>query len=195
MPAYTLNGIKGVKMEANKNRQRNEGARDNKVTKPKKVSIPEDTIIKVRSNFFGSIHYKNLITQTKIKWKRQGDIQLMPLRELRAMRMAQPGFFEKRWIAIEGVADGEECEATVYDICKSLEIIEFYKNSINPGEFAKACLWSDREIEDNVSMMSPAMKENFIVALNTYIADGRLDSLRRIKAFERALECDLRSLA
>lgn len=181
-------------MEPNKIKQRNDVDRERKPAKPKKINIPEDTIIRVKSNFFGSLHYKNPITQTKIKWKRQGEIQLVSLRELRAMRMAQPGFFEKRWIAIEGVANGEECEATVYDICKSLEIIEFYKNYVDPSEFAKACQWSDREIEDRVALMSPAVKENFIVALNTYIADGRLDSLRRIKTFERVLECDLRCL-
>jgi hypothetical protein len=41
-------------------------------------------------------------------------------------------------------------------------------------------------------MMSAEAKVNLAVALNTYIEKGILDSLKRIKAFEEVLGCDLR---
>lgn len=100
--------------------------------KPKKTgfTIPEDTLIKVKSGFYGKLYYKNLITQERVIWERQGEVQTMTLRELRAMRTAQPAFFKNQWIFIDGVADGEDCQASSYDICKALVVTEFYKDFI-----------------------------------------------------------------
>lgn len=181
-------------MEKNKT-----GAKEKTVaeTKPKAVKkeatvINENTLIKVKSGFYGKLYYKNLITQERVVWERQGDVQIMPMRELRAMRTTQPAFFKNQWVVITGVADGEDCNATPYDICKALAITEFYKNFIDPSEFALVCNWDNNEIADKVKLMSPGARENLIVALNQFIKDGSLDSIRKIKAFEDSLGCELR---
>lgn len=162
----------------------------NKKTTP--LTIPEDTLVKVKSGFYGKLYYKNLVTHERVIWERQGEIQIMTLRELRAMRTTQPAFFKNQWIIIEGVADGEDCNATAYDICKSLAVTEFYKDFIDPSKFNVVCEWSESDIADKINLMSPGAKENLIVALNQFIKNGQLDSIRRIKAFEKALNCDLR---
>lgn len=180
-------------MEKVQNETKNNANTEVKVVKAKKnIVIPEDTLIKVKSCFYGKLYYKNLITRERIVWERQGEEQIMSLRELRAMRTAQPAFFKNQWIIIVGIADGENCNATTYDICKSLAVSEYYKNFIDPSKFDEVCDWLDSEIEDKVSMLSPGAKENLIVALNGFITDGRLDSIRKIKAFEKALGCELR---
>jgi len=177
-------------MEANKND--NKTKVDVGIRQKPQLIIPEDTLIKVKSNFYGKLYYKNLVTQERIIWENQGEIQTMTLRELRAMRTQQAGFFRNQWLIIVGVADGEDCKATPYDICKSLTITDFYKNFIDPSEYESICEWNESEINERVSLLSPASKENLIVALNQYISDGRLDSIRRIKAFEKALDCELK---
>ena len=40
--------------------------------------------------------------------------------------------------------------------------------------------------------MSNGAEENLVVALNTYIEKGVLDSVKSIRAFEDALGCELR---
>jgi hypothetical protein len=40
--------------------------------------------------------------------------------------------------------------------------------------------------------MSAEARVNLVVALNTYIEKGILDSIKRIKAFEEVLDCDLK---
>lgn len=158
----------------------------------KQVTISEDTLVKVKSGFYGKLYYKNLVTGERVVWENQGEIQTMTVRELRAMRTQQPGFFKNQWLIIAGVADGERCKATPFDICKALVITEYYKNFIDPSNFDQVCDWSDAQIEENVALMSPGARENLIVALNQFIADGRLDSIKKIRTFEKALGCDLK---
>lgn len=179
-------------MEKTQNDIKNNTAAEPRATKTKKITLPEDTLIKIRSGFYGKIYYKNPITRETIVLENQGEEQIVPLRELRAMRTAQPAFFKNQWIIITGVADGEDCSATTYDILKSLVAVEYYKNFIDPDKFDEVCDWQEGQISEKISMLSPKVKENLIVALNGFIASGRLDSIRKIKAFEKALDCELR---
>lgn len=178
-------------MEKIQNDVKNSTVAEHKTTRTKKVSIPEDTLIRIRSGFYGKIYYKNPITREKIVFENQGDEQVVTLRELRAMRTSQPAFFKNQWIIIVGVADGEDCSASSYDILKSLAAGEYYKNFIDPVRFDEVCDWSESEIAEKIAMLSPGAKENLIVALNGFIKSGRLDSIKKIKAFEKALNCEL----
>lgn len=158
----------------------------------KPTAIPEGTLIKVKSGFHGKLYYKNLVTQERVVWENFGETQVMTLRELRAMRTTQPAFFKNQWLIIVGVADGEDCEATPYEICKCLVVTEYYKDFIDPDDFDLVCEWDENEIKCRIEMMAPGVRENLIIALNEYISSGRLDSIKKIKAFEKALDCELR---
>jgi hypothetical protein len=71
-----------------------------------------------------------------------------------------------------------------------LIVSQYYQNFLDPSNFGTACQWREKEIEENVALMSTSAKENFIIALNGFVANGTLDSMRRIKAFEKALNCN-----
>ncbi len=179
-------------MENTKNTAKEAGGTELKRAKKSSLTIPEDTLVRVKSGFYGKLYYKNLITHERVVWERQGEVQIMTLRELRAMRTTQPAFFKNQWIIIDGVAEGEESTASAYDICRALAVTEFYKDFVDPCKFDVVCRWDESDIEEKTKMMSPGARENLIVALNQFIASGQLDSIRKIKAFEKALGCDLR---
>ena len=115
----------------------------------------------------------------------------MFMRELRAMKSRNVGFFKNQWIIILGVADGEEREATPADIYKALIVGQYYNNFIDPSNFNEICGWDEKKIAERIPLLTSSAKENLVVALNGYIKSGQLDSIKKIRAFERALGCEL----
>lgn len=167
----------------------------NKTSEPvkkKTVQIEDRTMIKVKSIYYGQVNYRNKRSGEQTIWENMGDIQLMPFGELRIMKAEQVGFFKNQWLMIVGVADGEKCTATPAEICHALVIDQYYKNFINPEDFGALCESSPDIIKERVSLMNDAAKDNLIVALNEFIANGTLDSIKKIKAFEEVLGCELR---
>lgn len=159
---------------------------------PKKVvRITDDVQVKVKSNYYGTLFFKNKRTGDSVTWKNPGEIQIVTMGDLKAMKAEQSAFFRNQWVFILGVADHEDCNATFEDICKALVIEQHYQNYIEPTNYREICGWSEKEIAERVAMLTPGARENLIVALNTYIKEGVLDSLRKIKAFEEALGCKL----
>ena len=155
------------------------------------TNISDNVLVKVKSGFHGKLYYKNLVTKEPTIWEHAGDIQIMSMSNLRAMKAQQVSFFKNQWVIILGVADGESCKATAEDICRILIVSQYYENFIDPSKFDAACNWNEDEIAEKVSLMSVGAKENLVVALNGFIKSGRLDSIRKIKAFEKALGCEL----
>lgn len=166
--------------------------RKKEIKKNTVVNISDDVLINVKSGFHGRLSYRNPVTGETTVWEHQGEIQVMTMRELRAMKGRQIAFFKNQWVIIVGVAEGENCKATVEDICRSLIVTQFYTNYIDPCDFQQVCSWSENEIYEKVSMLSAGAKENLTVALNGYIKSGRLDSIKKVKAFEKVLDCKLR---
>ena len=157
----------------------------------KKVKISDDVQIRVKSNYYGTLFYKNRRTGDYVEWKQAGEVQLITMSDLRAMKAEQTAFFRNQWIVILGVAEHEDCKATCEDICKSLVVEQYYQNYINPTDYRVICSWNETEIAERVAMMTPGAKENLIVALNTFVKEGSLDSIKRIKMFEEILGCKL----
>ena len=162
-----------------------------KEAKPQHVTISDDVLIKVKSGFYGKLYYKNLNSGELTVWEHAGEVQVMSMRDLRAMKAQQVAFFKNQWVIILGVADGENCKAQPEDICRALVVSQYYADFIDPCNYDEACGWNDTEIEERVSMLSAGAKENLVVALNGYVKDGRLDSVRKIRTFEKALDCKL----
>ena len=158
---------------------------------PKKVKITDDVQIRVKSNYYGTLFFQNRRTGDFVEWKNPGEVQIVTMSDLRAMKAEQAAFFRNQWVVILGVAEHEDCKATCEDICKALVVEQHYKNYIEPTNFREICGWSEKELIERVSMLTPGAKENLIVALNSYIKDGSLDSLKKIRAFEEVLGCKL----
>jgi len=158
------------------------------------VKIDDHAVINVKSNVFGQLGYTNKRSGAKTSWPRCGSVQPMSFGELRDMKASDIAFFENQWIIIVGFADEHAEKYTTADIYKALYITHYYKNLVEPSDYIEICSWSPNEIREKVALMSSAAKSNLVVALNTYIEKGILDSLKAIKTFEEVLGCDLRPL-
>lgn len=158
-----------------------------KTTKP--ASINDGVLVKVRSGFYGKLYYTNPRSGEPFVWNNVGDVQLLTVGDLRVMKAQSPGYFKNQWIIILGCANEAECSATPAEICKHLAVEHYYKNYIDPVDFEKVCSWANNEIGEKVSLLSAGAKQNLIVAIKEFIRDGKLDSMSKIKAFEKALDC------
>lgn len=158
---------------------------------PKQVRIDGGVSIKVKSGFYGVLYFKNPRSGETFIWRHIGDVQFLSMDDLKTMKARDVGYFKNQWLVIVGVAEDSDCNATPADICKALAIEGYYKDFIDPTAFNSACNWEDSQIAERVSMLSEGAKQNLIVALNGFIKDGTLDSRRKIKAFEKALNCEL----
>ncbi len=155
------------------------------------VKINGRTLIKVRSNVYGSLHYVNPYNGYRIVWLASGDIQLVEFDELVRMKNTAPAFFQNQWVLIVGVGDGEACKASADEICHALAVDQYYKGYLEPAAMTNICDWDEKTIAERVAVLSDGAKTNLVATLNGYIASGKLDSLRKIAAFEKALGCAL----
>ena len=153
--------------------------------------VQDNLLVRVKSNVFGKLIYVNKRNGEKTVWDGVGDVQIMTIGDLRMMRAEQNAFYRNQWILILGPMDGSGEGITCADIYDALGIKQYYANYIDPSDLSGIISWDDAEIEERVSMLSRAQRDNLIVALNTYIENGRLDSIRKIRTFEKALGVEL----
>lgn len=152
----------------------------------------EDTVlIRVKSNVVGGLTYKNTRTGETTRWNKCGEIQVLTMGDLREMKAMQSSFFINQWIVILGIEEGFNCNATMADIYRSLGIIKYYENLVEPSDFESICKWSEEQIKEKTANMTEDAKSNLAIAINEYIKNGTLDSVKKIKAFEDALGCEL----
>lgn len=155
------------------------------------ADIPDSARINVKSNVFGTLYFESKRMGETIEWGRCGEVQTTTLAVLRNMKMEAPRFFKDQWVIIVGFADSNKDKFEVADIYQALFITQYYKNIVEPSDYAEICSWSPDEIAERVPLMSEGARENLAVALNTYIEKGVLDSIKAIQAFEKALGCSL----
>lgn len=160
-----------------------------KTTKP--VSIGDGVVVKVRSGFYGKLYYTNPRSGEPFAWNQVGEVQLLTIGDLRAMKAQCLGYFKNQWLVILGCANENECSATPSEICRHLAVEHYYKDYIDPVDFAKVCNWPNGEIVEKISLLGEGAKQNLIVALKEFIKNGKLDSISKIKEFEKALDCVL----
>lgn len=158
---------------------------------PRPIKIEDGVSIKVKSGFYGVLCYTNPRSGETFIWEHSGDIQFLSMSDLKTMKAQDVGFFKNQWVVIVGVADDSDCKAKPADIYKALAIDIYYKNFIDPTTFDEVCNWTESEIAERVATLSDGARQNLVVALNGFIQDGTLDSRRKIKAFEKALDCEL----
>lgn len=156
--------------------------------KEKAVKLDEQMMIEVKSNVFGELIYVNRRTGEEYHWAQAGDIQSMTLAELRTMKATQSAFYSNQWILIESTEDEDIVPEDIY---RALGVAKYYEDIIEPNNFNQINSWTISQIPTKVAKLSAAAKLNLITALNDYIEEGKLDSVKKIKAFEEALGCEL----
>ena len=164
-----------------------------KESKPikKSVKLDDTVLINVKSNTYGTLFFRNPRTGDATEWSHFGDVEQLTMGDLRAMKGTQRAFYENQWIYIMGVEDEGYEDVTADDICKTLMVSQYYKNILDPDNFDQIFAWPENKIKDRVSMMGSGAKMNLMVAANTAIKNGKLDSLKRIKVLEELLGCEL----
>ncbi|MFA5625813.1 MAG: hypothetical protein WC966_12325 [Bradymonadales bacterium] len=154
------------------------------------AKLSDDTLVKVRSNCFGTLLWKSK-DGFKTVWGKHGDEHDLSIRELREMKASSSRFFTDNWIIITGFAHGQEAaDATPADIYKTLGVSKFYGGSVNPEGYADVHCWTEKDIRSNIASMTQGAKENLVIAVREHIALGAIDSIKTIKAFEDALGCE-----
>ena len=168
-----------------------EDRKPSKVVAKKPVKLDDQLLVNVKSNTFGTLFYRNPRTGDAIEWSHFGDVQQLTMGDLRAMKGTQRAFYENQWIYIMNIEDAGYEDVTADDICKALMVTQYYKNILDPDNFSQVFSWPEEKIRERVSMMSPGAKMNLVVAANTAITNGALDSLKKIKTLEDVLGCEL----
>ena len=164
---------------------------DLKKTSAGVVRIEDTALINVKSNVFGELIFVDPVTKAKVKWSQCGEPLQLPLAMLRNMKNGAVKFFTNQLVIITGFADENADKYEVADIYKALYISQYYKDILDPTDYDDICSWTPAVIKQKVPMLSKGAKGKLVVALNTYIEKGVLDSLKAIKTFEEVLGCDL----
>ena len=160
-------------------------------TTPGAIRLDDTALINVKSNVFGELIFVDPVTKAKVKWSQCGEPLQLPLAMLRNMKNGAVKFFTNQLVIITGFADENAEKYEVADIYKALYITQYYKDILDPTNYDDICSWTPAVIKQKVPMLSKGAKGKLVVALNTYIEKGVLDSLKAIKTFEEVLGCDL----
>ena len=160
-------------------------------TTPGAVRLDDTALINVKSNVFGELIFVDPVTKAKVRWVQCGEVLQLPLAMLRNMKNGAVKFFTNQLVIITGFADENAEKHEVADIYKALYISQYYKDILDPTNYDDICSWTPAVIKQKVPMLSKGAKGKLVVALNTYIEKGVLDSLKAIKTFEEVLGCDL----
>ena len=161
------------------------------VAKKRDYKFPDHVMIAVQSNTYGELIYVNQRTGARVSWQEIGDVQPVPMGELRDMRNTQRGFFSNNRIFIVGVEDEDYCDASPEDVYKALMVTQYYKDVIDPNNVNAIFNLDPNELRIRLNRMSDGAKTNFVVAANEAIRRGRLDSLKKIRVIEECLGCEL----
>lgn len=162
-----------------------------KPIKKKAVKLDDSVLVNVKSNAYGTLYFKNPRTGDETNWSHFGDTQTVTMGDLRAMKGTQRAFYEKQWIYIVNVEDEEYSDVTPDEVYKALMVSQYYKNIVDPDNFNQIFTMSEAKLRERVEMMSSGAKMNLVVASNTAILNGTLDSLKKIKLLEELLGCEL----
>lgn len=179
----------GAKTDTGNQTKTNEKIEKASKPAPKRPSkIDDSTLIYVKSNTFGGLTYVDRRSGEIVNWEYCGDIQPVTMSLLRTIKASASVFFTENKILVDYVDDDEHTPEDVYN---ALAVGRYYKDTIDPDDFERVCGWAVNDIPKKVALLTTTAKENLVVALNTFIEEGRLDSLKKIKAFSEALGCDL----
>lgn len=155
------------------------------------LKLEDSMLINVKSNVFGELLYINKRTGDSTKWNDSGDVQTLSVADIRSMKGNQRAFFENQWVYLDSIEDPGYEDVSSEDIYKALLLSQYYRNMVNPDNYTEIFNWDISRMKQAVMSMSSASKLNLTVAANTCIANGTLDSLKKIKALEECLGCTL----
>lgn len=167
--------------------------KEKKIKPKQKLSLNDNVSISVSSNVPGLLTYVNHKTGDIYKWSTFGEVQSLYVSDIRAMKSNQPRFLEENWIMIEGIADLDEAyeDVDIDEVLDALKVSHYYENALCPKTINEIFNWSPDDIKIKVPKMKQSTKDTIVIRANELIAEGILDSNKKIKALEESLGCEL----
>ena len=135
--------------------------------------------IPVRSAVYGTLIYKDSLTNRVYEWGEYGQTQRLTLEMLENARNTQPAFFTNGWWEI----DDE-------NVLEWLDAKKFYTANVSISNFDSLLNKSAEEIVAVVNKLGVSQKVQLARRAQELIQEGKLDSMRAIRALEKALNVD-----
>ena len=134
--------------------------------------------VEVQSNFDGILIYISKSTGFEVKWEKIGDTNYMTISDLKEMVATQRDFFKRNWIII----NDDEAE----DICHFLRVSDCYNANVAVDNFVKDInKMSHKEVCKRIANINNTTKSSIIDAIHKEYESGRLDSISKIKMYEK----------
>lgn len=147
----------------------------------KRAQIDPTTLVEVKNNTAGRLVYASpRMMGYKIYWNEFGDTELMEYSELMTMRNSARRFFEDNLIWID--------DETVRE---ALNVTKYYKDAVSTRNLDDLFRMSVDVIKQKISLMSDSNKNAVAQRAQSAINSGKLDSVKKIRAIEEALDIKL----
>ena len=154
------------------------------VVADKNIRVPKafdaNQIVVVRNGFQGKLVYKSKKTGEKYIWDEFNAEQDMEISELKSARSASKKYFINNWFMFDDP-----------EIIDYLGVTQYYKFALTIKEFDKLFDKSADEITNIVRMLSDGQRNSVIYRAKQLIADGVIDSNKKISALEDCLGVEL----
>ena len=142
--------------------------------------IDPNQYVTVRNGFQGKLVYISKHTGEKYVWDSFGAEQDIELMELKRAKSSSKKFFINNWFMFD--------EQWVIDY---LGMGQYYKYAIRIDDFDKIFDEPVEKIEEIIATMSSGQKKSIAYRARQLIADGTIDSNKKILALEKALDTEL----
>lgn len=142
------------------------------------ADVPLTELVEVQSCFYGTLTYTSVKTGYNIEWNEFGATQYIPVEELLTMRNTQPAFFTNQWVRLLG--------DNASDVINFLQLEKYYSKTADFEDFDDIFSMTPAKIEATVETFTDSMKESFARYAVAMVANGTLDSVKKIGAIEKA---------
>lgn len=120
-----------------------------------------------------------------VEWSKYTEIQYIELGELVAMKSTALGFFTENLIIIPDEFEYKD------EVLKYLHVERYYENAAEPGSMKKLLNAPIDAMVKRIEAMGEVSKKSLTNYVINAVESGEIDSLKRIKALEEALDCKL----
>lgn len=151
---------------------------EKEILRPKQFDLNQ--IVTVRNGFQGMLVYRSPKTGERYRWDNFGDEQDMEISELRAARSSSKGYFENNWFLFDDP-----------EVIDYLGVRQYYKNALSIDNFDSVFELEPEQIKSRVASLSAGQKKSVAYRAKQLIADGRIDSNKKIHALEESLGVEL----
>lgn len=121
----------------------------------------------------------------RVVWSSFLEPQPVELSELVAMRNNALDFFKNNWIVIPDYFEYKD------RVLKELHISQYYKSVPDPYALNDLFMLPINEMVDRISNMTDTVRDSLKGYVKDAVANGEVDSYKRIRALEDALSCKL----